>query len=294
MTQTTKNDKLKDFGDENIINVIKKNVKKPEWIIIGGKKSWPKKCKYCNKIVYYNSLKLKKRSIKIDGRCRICILENPRKGWHHTEETKLKISEMYKGEGNPFFGKYHSEKNKKEYSLKNSGENNPMFGKYGKDHPKHGISKGGVYHHSNESKIKMSETKKRLGLFKGKNNPAKRNDVKKKIRLGVLKYIRENIGMTIPFYNKNACKYLDDLSKKKGWNLLHALNGGEYHIKDLGYFLDGYDEEKNIVVEYDEAKHYDVYGNLKEKDIRRQREIINELKCDFYRYNETKQQFYKV
>lgn len=53
------------------------------------------------------------------------------------------------------------------------------------------------------------------------------------------------------------------------WNLRHAENGGE--IIKFGYFLDAYDEEKNIVVEYDEPRHYiDVENNiLKSEDIKR-------------------------
>ena len=68
----------------------------------------------------------------------------------------------------------------------------------------------------------------------------------------------------------------------------HAMNGGEYYIKELGYWLDGYDKLNNIVYEYDEAFHFDKYGKLLEKDIIRQNEIIDFLKCKFIRikYND--------
>lgn len=59
----------------------------------------------------------------------------------------------------------------------------------------------------------------------------------------------------------------------------HALNGGEYHVKELGYWVDGYDRENNIVYEWDEKHHYDVYGNLLERDLNRQKEIEDYLKC---------------
>lgn len=95
-------------------------------------------------------------------------------------------------------------------------------------------------------------------------------------------------------YNVNACKYIDKLNEEKGWNLQHALNGGE--IKLFGYYVDGYDKERNIVFEYDEPKHYsNIRDNiLKEKDIERQEYIISKLNCEFYRYNEKLDLFYKI
>ena len=69
---------------------------------------------------------------------------------------------------------------------------------------------------------------------------------------------------------------------------------GEQEV--CGYFLDGYDKELNIAFEYDEPKHYsDVYNNiLCERDLKRQKEIIDYLGCEFYRYNEKMDLFYKV
>lgn len=48
------------------------------------------------------------------------------------------------------------------------------------------------------------------------------------------------------------------------------------------------------MVEYDEKRHYKANGQLKEKDVRRMNEIINHLKCLFYRYDERNDRFYQV
>lgn len=97
-----------------------------------------------------------------------------------------------------------------------------------------------------------------------------------------------------PNYNVKACKYIDSINEEKGWNLQHAENGGE--IRVVRYFPDGYDEERNIVFEYDEPYHYqNVNENiLAERDIERQQYIINKLHCRFFRYNEALDLLYEV
>jgi hypothetical protein len=59
----------------------------------------------------------------------------------------------------------------------------------------------------------------------------------------------------------------------------HALNGGEYHIKELGYWIDGYDKHQNVVIEYDEYNHWHRKNRIKDEN--RRKEIIDFLKCKF-------------
>lgn len=115
-----------------------------------------------------------------------------------------------------------------------------------------------------------------------------------KNRIAVIKKYTD-LGLKFcPNISLNGCNYADFLNQKFGWNLQHGLNGGEVEID--GYFPDGYDKEKNIIFEYDEPFHYlDPENNiLTEKDIKRQNYLIEKLNCDFYRYNEKKDYFYKV
>ena len=51
----------------------------------------------------------------------------------------------------------------------------------------------------------------------------------------------------------------------------------------MGYYVDGYDENKNVWIEYDEKAHFNDLGQLHKKDIKRQQEIIKELNCKFIR-----------
>jgi hypothetical protein len=91
------------------------------------------------------------------------------------------------------------------------------------------------------------------------------------------KWVIDNI--QFPNFNPKACQLIEDYGKEHGYNFQHALNGGEYHIKELGYWVDGYDKEKNVVIEYMEKSH--LSSKKKEKDLKRKEEIISLLKCKF-------------
>ena len=160
-------------------------------------------------------------------------------------------------------GKHHSEKTKQkmaksmsvnhaDVSGKNnpmyqkgyliSGRNNGMFGKYGAMLGKH---------HSDESR--------------------------KKIARGVRKY---RLGKVTPAYNPIACRLIEEYGKKHGYHFQHAENGGEVRV--IGYSLDGYDAEKNVVIEVYELRH----KYTMEHDEQRKKEIINEIGCKFIEIKE--------
>jgi hypothetical protein len=133
-----------------------------------------------------------------------------------------------------------------------------------------------------ESRRKYSESK--MGdknPFYG-NNSSKSTEHIRKIRLGCIESYKKKLKFSSelsPKHNPLACKIIDEYGRKNGYNFQHALNGGEYHIKELGYWLDGYDESKNSVIEYFEKHHNRT--KMKIKDNRRMKEIIDFLKCTF-------------
>lgn len=133
-----------------------------------------------------------------------------------------------------------------------------------------------------EHKRKLSKSLSgKIPYIKGKKFSL---ESKKKCRISAIKRIERNVGHQIsPNFNPDACKLIDEYGKKYGYNFQHAMNGGEYFIQDLGYWVDGYDSRKNIVIEIDEKKHFDANGNLRKKDIVRQNEIKHQLNCKFIR-----------
>lgn len=104
-----------------------------------------------------------------------------------------------------------------------------------------------------------------------------------KQRVSTLEYLSKTKGQIVPRYNINSIQVIEEYGKKYGYNFQHAENDGEYYIKELGYFLDGYDKEKNIVIEIDEPHHFNSDGSLKQNDLEREREITEFLGCRFIR-----------
>ncbi len=107
----------------------------------------------------------------------------------------------------------------------------------------------------------------------------------KKTRLKIIKRIQDNMkngNQMFPIYNKGVCILFEDINKNMKLNIRHAMNGGEYHIKELGYWVDGYEPTLNLVIEYYENWH----EKQKEKDKRRKKERIEFLKCKFIELKE--------
>jgi len=130
------------------------------------------------------------------------------------------------------------------------------------------------FKHSTETKQKMSNT--RMGY---KPTDEHRKNMRK-ARIRRMEFDIFNGNQVIPSYNPSSIAIIETKAKELGiTDLQHAENGGEFYIKELGYWVDGYSKEKNIVIEYDEKYH----KNQVDRDIIRQNEIEAHLNCKFIR-----------
>lgn len=157
-----------------------------------------------------------------------------------------------------------------------SGHRNGMYGKKHSDETKKLIrEKRKLQTISKETRDKMSIThKKRLEEYNhwlGKKHSIK---TKEKMRIISSKRIFEN--KWHPSFNIRACDIIEEYGKANGYNFRHALNGGEYFIEELGYWVDGYDELKNVVIEFYETAH----KYFVEHDEIRIEKIKNHLNCE--------------
>jgi len=176
-------------------------------------------------------------------------ISNTCKGKQHTVETRQKISKENKG-------KHLSEETKRKISERQKGK-----------------------HFSEETKQKMSEAKK------GKKRKPFSEETKRKIRLSAIKRIEKNRlngNQLCPSHNPKSIPIIEEYGKANCYSFQHAENGGEYFIEDLGYWVDGYDKIRNVVIEYYERAH----KNKVDRDERRKQEIMNHLNCEFIEIKE--------
>ena len=143
------------------------------------------------------------------------------------------------------------------------------------------VKKYGVdsYFKTNEFKKKTKETN--LEKF-GTENPAQNIDVKEKIKKTCLERYGEIWLKHVPNYNPNSIMYLDVISKKSSQQIRHALNGGEK--KFVRYWVDGYIDEYNICIEWDERYHST--EKQIEMDLKRETFLIENFNCSIIRINE--------
>jgi hypothetical protein len=221
------------------------------------------------------------------------------------KQRKAKIG-LYNGSKNPMYNKSFFDiwvekygidvalvklAKKSEKQRKNMlGSNNPMYRKniYDIWVEKYGGTKAKELHDCWLDNLKNSLT--RLyddnDFLKNKISESLKGRVfsdehKLKLRLSSIEYIKKKLdlngGKIVPNFNIYACQLLDEISKITNTNIQHALNGGEYYISKLGYWVDGYDHENNIVYEYYEREH----KKRIDKDNEREFLIKDYLKCEF-------------
>lgn len=167
-----------------------------------------------------------------------------------------------------------SVKNNKECgSCAKTGNKNPFYGK--------------IY----------TKEERRINGIKVKNSPKYKKwiqsgETSRRSREMVLRRIME-IGIPIGV-NKNGCKFFKELNNKLKWNGIYFDNSPtKMEHKVLGYLLDYYEPTLNIIVEWDEERHYKS-SVQREKDIIRQKNLINHLNCQFYRIREKTKEISKI
>lgn len=253
-------------GSVSGINETLIESKKKEWNDTG--KKWVRNCPECKTEIVYTDRWYYNSCCKLNRLCKVCSKKGSRNGSfgkHTSEESKEKIRDKHRQKKSSdyyWFGKELSEETK------------IKLREYRKKHP-----------------IKKTKEQIRIDALKMAGNKYRKGiphtvETKIHLRSVMVEKIRQQTGIISPNYNRSSCLYFEWLNKWNSWNGRYALNGGERYIKELGYWVDYYEPKYNVVVEWDEKRHYNPDGSLKENDLVRMSRIKTFLDCRFFRYNE--------
>lgn len=219
---------------------------------------WIRKCPNCKKDIIHTYKYSYITGIKKNKICLICRNRRTgkkRKGKNLTQEHKNKIRKSMFGK---ISSKTHPERSKK-ISISNIGK-------------KHGGRKK-----IPRIKEKCLECNNEFEIEQWRKSAHFCSNICKK------EYYHKN-KIWKPRFNPKACELIEEYGKQNGYNFQHALNGGEYYIKELKYFVDGYDKEKNVVIEYNE-KYHNLPKQRKIDEVR-EKKITDYLKCKFIKLYE--------
>lgn len=196
-------------------------------------------CPECNKIILYKNIKSFKYACKNNFVCRSC--------------SKI-------GSRHPNFGKSPWNKGKKNSQIPwHKGKTNV----YSKEtlEKMSAAKKGRKLSLEIRQKMSKSHLNKRIGIKMSEDSKKKMRIFAAEAFLKTKKPRRIDGGFDIWIKNKN----------KEGYNFV-----SDFYLNELGYFVDGYDKEKHIIVEYDTEYHNSLYQHR--KDLYRQNKIIEYFK----------------
>jgi hypothetical protein len=257
--------KGREFSEEHKMNLSKNHADvSGENNPFYNRKHTDKTKKKISKIVSdkYKDPKLRKKVSEIRKKWHLTN-DNSFKGRKHTDETKQLLS---------FLSTKRFEDENERKKISDSLIGNIPWNK----------DKVGIYDDSVIKKISESTRnyyKKYGHPWTGRNHTDKS---KEKMRKSAIKrVIRQG---TAVGYNPDSIPIIENFGKENGYNFQHAENGGEFQVPGTTFFVDGYDKEKNVVVEFDEKYHLKEEQQILDK--KRQDIIGNILKCKFYRIGE--------
>lgn len=256
-------------------------------------------CPKCNIVIYYREQLTYQRGLQNNKLCRSCSHKRKSKRIQFIRQCpECKKDIIYAHQivnGQLTCGNYYTAKKRNSLckSCCQTGIRHSSFGKImpphvrelhrlavaGKNNPNYG---GFSQEHCNNLSTSLRNSDKIKELAARKKNIPRSSDVKRKIRLGVIQDFQKKHNCNAPNYNPKACQLFEEINKEMGWSGQHAENGGEFYIKELGYWVDYYEPNLNIVIEYDENRH----RRQIDRDIQRQQEIEQYLDCKFYRIKE--------
>ena len=242
-----------------------------------------RECTNCKKRIHYKDSSRRNKATKWNSVCKSCAYKSRSEKitgttwkWKREESRKL-ASESHKNSA-IWIASMNTPEYKQRQRETKLGEKNVRYGKPHTNEYKRT--------HSERAKLWWQDPKNSEKLSGRKWTDEQREryvlafstpENRKRLRESRLAQIRDS-GM-IPSFNRAACQFFDILNSKLKWNGQHALKDSEREI--IGYSVDYYNPELNLVIEWDEESHFKQKSTI-EKDLRRQERILD-TGVKFYR-----------
>ena len=207
-------------------------------------------------------------------------VDNPTKNPNIRNKVKETILERYGCENslqNESIKNKVKETNLERYGCENTFQNEDIKNKIKETNKK----KYGVEYAINNSEVKKKAINTLFNNY-GVENPTQNKEIiEKSIQTTIDRY-GEVFFKLVPRYNPNSIIYLDMISDILNIPIQHGVNGGEKKFQR--YWVDGYVEQYNICIEWDEKYHNTV--KQKEKDLKREIFLMEKHNCKIIRINE--------
>lgn len=152
----------------------------------------------------------------------------------------------------------------------------PSMGQLGKKASQETRKKMSESHIGNKNACGERDDKAKKNISRGTMKALKDPIIRKKMRVKCVERMQNSLkngNQISPNWNPKACDYFEQFDGENNTRDLHARNGGEFYIKELGYWVDYINHDLKLIMEYDEKYH--LRKKQKEKDERRQSEIEN-------------------
>lgn len=251
---------------KNITRKIK-NVSKKK-IEVVTKENWIRVCPMCNNLIYYKSKLTRDNGQKLNSTCRPCKFNKQKRETPYIKTCDgCGRNKVYKHASN-FFAAIRSSSKCNRCSKIGVIPKKVTYSEWKRMCPRCNSS---IFYSRKDSMMSA-----------GKRNSVCRKCADDNHRINMATKFSQNM---YPRYNPDACELFDRINKEMGWSGVHALNGGEFYVKELGYWVDYYEPNLNIIIEYDELHHENKKRRM--RDIKRQQKITQLLNCKFYRISET-------
>ena len=169
------------------------------------------------------------------------------------------------------------------------GKKNGMYGKTHTPEVREKLRAAALKRSQNNVWMENQKSRKLTDEQKEKHRLAMSTDAIKLLRReSRMKQIKASGGF--PSYNPRSCVYFDKLNSMMNWNGQFATSGGEKEL--LGYSVDYFVPEINLIIEWDEEAHFRDRPT-KTKDAIRQSRLI-ETGVKFYRIREKTKRVTKI